>query len=355
MPTIPEVENKTKELAQWIRPTCNSATFEWWIAEFFHNPSDYGIPRNWTYDYAFNFTRNDVRALVARELWNLPNHPDKFPACYAHLPWRFKEAISRGWFKTLWPDAPSKKAIHEWLLTCDRLITNKMSRHIGYKWLNDPELYYIRSITRITGDYVPRSMLIANWLLAKQDWAGWNRRFEYGYGPNGAMRSISPKDLLDEIWDRDLVNGARTKPDTVFRSVLARSSDDRLDQLYKRNLPFKAMPWSEKYGVRQIKDERSLVSEASRLSNCAAGYADECRDGSCYIVVVGNSMAELSPSGKIYQHLSYHNQDPSRKDKDALSKWYYECMPLTYQAVNCGAVKHWVADIAIAANNQIRR
>jgi hypothetical protein len=157
--------------------------------------------------------------------------------------------------------------------------------------------------------------------VAKKDWAGWDRPFPIGYGPDGTMRTVRPQSLLDEVWDPDLVNGVKTSPERVFRAVLARKDEAALARVASENVPFPAMPWTTIPGVEQITTARELVAEGGRMCHCVGGYADACRSGRCFILRLPKSTAEISPGGEVYQHRGYQNAAPPPHDRELLARW----------------------------------
>jgi hypothetical protein len=168
-----------------------------------------------------------------------------------------------------------------------------------------------------------RSPKILQWALKKMEWKGWAQAIPVGYGRDGDMQFISPIQMLDEVWHRDIPTG-NENPEKVFRGIRERCSSEHLIQMAARKGAFPEMPWNECSGVVQIRDANTLQMWSRKLRNCSAGYIDAIYDGRCYLVTVGKfSMAEIGPDGEVYQHRGYENGEPSSEEKNMLRQWIY--------------------------------
>jgi hypothetical protein len=212
----------------------------------------------------------------------------------------------------------------EWLRS---VAVNRQYRGEDWQgWLSEPLTWLTRHCP--IGGFVPRTRLMANWLVAKKGWAGWSRQLPVGYGADGQMRHITPQDMLDEIQDVDLPQGQKTNPERVFRAVLARTSQDALAGIAEKNAPFPLMPWTTIPNITQITCARDLVAEGIRMQHCVGGYSDMCRNGGHFILRLPNSTAEINRLGDVYQHRARQNADPSPQDKALLARWVATRKPI---------------------------
>lgn len=153
-----------------------------------------------------------------------------------------------------------------------------------------------------------------------------------GYSPDGSAITISPGNILDEVWDEDLTAGTKTNPERVFRAVLARQTDAMLSYIADQNTPLPGMPWTETHGVTQLRSAREVVAEGQRMHHCVGGYVDACRKGRCFILRLPDSTVEVSPDGSVYQHRARHNTEPGNADKALLARWLSERRPAPHGA-----------------------
>jgi hypothetical protein len=316
MPTFEQVKVAARDLAADAGADCSPEYLFWLARDASQRPQDWGCPRSWA--GRPNWTANDLRREIAAVLWRLPTHPSRIAPEYRGLPFRQLAAIADGRIEALWADAPDSRTRHEWLVAT---AVNRRYRGGDWQaWLDSPWAWVARHCP--IGEYVPRSRAIAEWLAAKKGWAGWHRPLPIGYGPDGQMRTVRPQDLLDEVWPGDLPNGARSNPERVFRSVMARTGEAELARIAADTAPLPAMPWTTIPGIEQVTSARALVEEGQRMGHCVGGYADACRAGQCYILRLPDSTAEVSPSsGAVYQHRGVRNSDPSPSDKALLARW----------------------------------
>lgn len=315
MPTILEVKSAAKTLAEHAREDCPPSFVSWLADHAARRPQDWGFPRS--YSSRPNWTMKDLRREISLVLWGLPTHPTIIAPEYRGLPLRILCEIYDGRISSLWWNAPSSRMRHEWLssISCNRKFGGSEWRD----WLNNPWTWVVRHCS--VGGFIPRSRAIAEWLVAKKSWIGWNRPLPVGYGPDGTMVTVRPQDLLDEVWDDDLVNGSRSNPERVFRGVMDRKGSQALADIARENAAFPTMPWSTIPGVEQIKSARALVAHGDDMQHCVGSYAEACRTGYCFILRLPNSTAEITPDGSVYQHRSRNDSDPSPSDKSLLARW----------------------------------
>jgi hypothetical protein len=315
MPTLKQLDQAAERLAEFAGKDCCPQYLFWLAENASRRPQDWGFPRS--YAYRPNWAKYDIRREVSRVLWRLPTHPSRVAREFRYLPFRILAEIADGFINLTWPHAPSSKIRHEWLAACSA------NRQFGGKewrdWLNNPLRWVCRHCP--IGSYYPRSLLIAQWLEEKKGWKGWTKGMSVGYGPDGTPVTIRPVELLDEVFDDDLTAGIKTNPERVFRAVLKRKSEAELARIAYENAPFPEMPWTEIPGVEQIRYARDLVAEGNRMGHCVGGYADYCRRGGCFILRLPHSTAEILPDGKVYQHRSYQNSEPTQKDQELLARW----------------------------------
>lgn len=322
MPSFSDLAAAAKELAAVVMAkhsmagAAGTAERLFWVADTAaRRPEDFGYPRS--YPSRPNWTANDIRREISAVLWGKPTHPSRIAPCYAGLPFRQLAEIADGRIASLWFEAPTTADRHEFL---SAVAANRRYRGMEWQgWLASPLSWVVRHCP--VGDFVPRDMAIANWLVAKKTWAGWSRPLPVGYGPDGQMRTVSPVAMLDEVTPADLVGGPKTNPERVFRAVLARTSADALAEIARQNAPLPAMPWTTVPGVEQITTAAGLVAEGQRMGHCVGGYSSACRAGRAYIIRLPNSTAEITPSGDVYQHRAIGNAVPPKSDIDLLEKW----------------------------------
>lgn len=315
MPTLGELSSAARELADCAGSDCAPAYLCWLADNASRRPQDWGFPRS--YSGRPNWTANDLRREISAVLWRLPTHPSRIAPAYRGLPFRTLATIADGDMQYLWVDAPSSATRHEWLTAT--AINRRYRGGEWPEWLSSPWRWFCRHCP--IGHYNPRSRAIAEWLVEKKQWAGWFRPLPIGYGADGQMATIRPQDILDEIEDGDLGSGAKTNPERVFRSVLARKSEDALARIAAENAPFPSMPWTTIPGVEQISSTRALVAEGERMGHCVGAYADRCRAGECFILRLPHSTAEILRDGTVYQHRGQNNADPYPQDRALLARW----------------------------------
>lgn len=315
MPTFGEVKDAATDLAKVAGPDCVPSYLFWLADNAARRPEDWGFPRS--YRTRPNWDAHSLRREISAVLWRIPTHPDRIAPAFRGLPFRTLSTIADGCIEYLWRDAPSSKVRTEWLTAVACARRHRATEWEG--WLANPWTWFCRHVP--IGDYLPRSRAIAEWLVAKKAWAGWRRPFPLGYGPDGEMVTVPVQSMLDEVEDRDLVGGAKSNPERVFRAVLERKSAAGLAAVAAQNAPFPAMPWTEIPGVTQIRSGAALVTEGQRMAHCVGGYAERCRQGDCFILRLPASTAEISPDGRVYQHRARSNAAPSPTDVALLDQW----------------------------------
>ncbi len=313
MPTIIEVKETAEQLARHLGRDCKPADLDWWVGVIYRDPESLGGSKKWI--GRLNWEVEFIRAETSRILWGVPNHPQKIAGCYRHLPWEYLRTIVDGRIASLWWDAPTSKIRHEWLSACS------CNRQYGGQdwriWINNPLKWVIRHLG-FTGDYLPRSYRMAQWLLRKKTWRGWREEISVGYAPDGEMVRISPAEMLDEIWDED-VPTPDANPEKVVRRVFERQGEAYIMAKYAQKFP--PLPWPLIPGVKYLANPRQLKAAAEKYDNCSGGYVDSCLDGLCYLVELPGSMAEIRPNGEVYQHFGVRNSAPPHADKLLLKKW----------------------------------
>lgn len=314
MPSINELKSAARELAAVAEADC-SPEYLFWLAEnAARRPQDWGFPRS--YATRPNWTASDLRREISYVLWRLPTHPNRIPQAYKGLPFHALATIADGGIVSLWHDAPSSKIRHEWL--CAVAVNRRYRAAEWQTWFDAPWAWFTRHCP--IGSFIPRTRRVAEWLVAKKEWAGWHRPLEVGYGPDGQMQIVRPQDILDEVWDEDIPH-TKVSPERVFRAALARTSAEMLARIVKDNALLPPMPWTTIHGVEQLTSGSALVAEGVRMNNCVGGYVDACRRGRCYIIRLPNSTAEITPDGAVYQHRGRSNQHPPAGDVALLARW----------------------------------
>lgn len=325
MPSFHEINNYAVKIADYLDSKCSPQEFFKVVEWSFNHPEQWGMPRN--FSQRPNWELSTWGPAIARVLWGKVTHP-------ANIPWRWKGlpthmAIRLYWGKTplqvwSWDETqrPSRKIAAEWIAA---IATNRRVGGTEWRlWSSYGWSWFLARNGAKRGDYIPRTKLIAEWLVNKRTWRGWRQEIEIGYGPDGEMIKISPEAMLDEVEDRDLVQGAKTNPETVFRRVLARTSEAVIAKLVSDTKPFPKMPWKPIQGIKQILTPKELVLASKKFKNCSAGYVDRCRREECYLLELKGSMAEILPDGTVYQHRGYCNHMAPSEDQAIISRWIVE-------------------------------
>ena len=304
-------------MAEYIGADCTPAYLYWTLSHVLRSPQDWDLPRRWV--GRPNWDLATMGCEVSMVLWRQPAHPARIPSRWRGLPTRMLAALLWDGHSpsTLWRGAPSKKTASEWL---DAVAANRRYHASDWRqWESNPLTWVVRHCP--IGNFVPRCLEVAEWLVAKKGWAGWHRPLVTGYTPDGVRREVKPQDLLDEIWPADLANGAKTSPERVFRAVMERTAASRLEDIARANAPLPRMPWTEIPGVEQILSGADLVAEGNRMNHCVGGYAYAAYEGQCYILRLPSSTVEIGPAGHVVQHQAYKNSAPCADDVKLLNKW----------------------------------
>ncbi len=282
-------------------------------------PEDWGFPISWK--SRPNWTNEVLGEFIAQELWGKPFHPQ----CDAARRWN---GLSFKYLKRLANGEKPTRVLSSWEFSdkelSELLDAACVNRRFGgsewSSWLENPTTWLARHFP--LGNYIPRSRLMAEWLVSKKMWKGWVQKIEVGYLPDGIMGTISPIEMLDEIQTEDLTSGVKTNPEKVFRAILARTSDEAKRQMALDNQPFPPLPWTLTAGVQYINSPKMLAEWADRMNNCSAGYRERCQNGQCFILVVNcSSMVEVMADGRVYQHQATSNKPPTDADVKTLNNW----------------------------------
>lgn len=299
-----------QRVADWLGQEATYDQLRQGLEWALHRPQDWGGSRGW-----MNRPNGDwdtLREEVCRILWRLPNHPSRIPRTHRGLPFKTLTRIARAGVKILWYDAPNGRVREEWLAAV--AVNRRYGGSEWQEWLEQPLRWVIRHLPWAAG-YTPRSWGIAQWILRKRDWVGWQRELP---GAGG----LTPAEMLDEVWDEDLSQGEKTSPARVFQTVLQR----RLEKLAREGYDAKArtplLPWTlEVPGIRHLRGEREFILEGKRMNHCVGGYWEAALRGRCFILALPRSTAEIRPNGSVYQHRGYGNAEPPEHDKALLRQW----------------------------------
>lgn len=176
----------------------------------------------------------------------------------------------------------------------------------------------------------PRSVLLARWLVAIHARGAWGQltRERVMHGPARQTRTVRWIDVLDEIQDVDLVEGARTHVEDAFRRCSERmqrlhASGDPESDVVLTPVPEWAQHLPE--GVRVLRTPRQLFREGKELNQCVGSYGYAVANGQCVILSVSaahaRSTAEVAPDGKsVFQHRGAGNADPPRECETLLRR-----------------------------------
>lgn len=152
------------------------------------------------------------------------------------------------------------------------------------------------------------------------------------YGAAGQRREYTYKDLISELQDEDLTNGAKSSVTKVFENLqnrLSASEKAKLEERIKRGknriFPITKLN-KDTNDVKILRNELQLFEEGEKLGHCVGGYGNACyypdeKTGlpKSLIVSTGNTTAELNPNIKnnlvdSYQIQGKNNSAPSEEE-----------------------------------------
>lgn len=213
----------------------------------------------------------------------------------------------------------SKKEAHEWLLESEGIRKSFIS------WLLEKN--------GIPPHMVVRNFHIARWLIDIKLRGDWNVLMNTRdiMTPEGRIE-CSYSDILDEITERDLVNGSSTSIHTAFQSCFLRRNSSKIDALKDHRKIQDLPPRWRLYNrcMKHLNTRSLLMKEGMEMHHCVGGYDYQVSNNESIILSITildqRSTVEIvyshgfhGKSDYVSQHRGKYNADPSELCKKVLS------------------------------------